>query len=72
MKETPVPDFLLCEHPDLPGQTALMVNPRNGWTPVAPAEDSQPPGGEPDTSQPSGGEPDSPSAGTSTPTPDEE
>lgn len=25
---------MLCTHPDLPGQTAEMAFPRNGWTPV--------------------------------------
>lgn len=30
----PSPEFVTVAHPDLPGQTARMVNPRNGWEPV--------------------------------------
>lgn len=29
-----MPEFVTVEHPDLPGQTARMVNPRNGWKPA--------------------------------------
>lgn len=50
-----MPEFVLCEHPDLPwGQTALMANPRNGWHPV-----------EGDLSSPQGDEDGSPNAGES-------
>jgi hypothetical protein len=62
MKETTVPEFVLCQHPALPGQTARMAKPRNGWEPVAPENPSQP----------DGGEEDSPSAGPSNTTQDEE
>ncbi len=27
-------DFVECRHPSLPGQTALLTAPRNGWKPV--------------------------------------
>lgn len=27
-------EFITVTHPDLPGQTARMVNPRNGWVPL--------------------------------------
>jgi hypothetical protein len=52
--------FVLCEHPDLPGQPALMSHPRNGWQPVA-TENPAPSGAE-----------DSPNAGASDTTQDEE
>jgi hypothetical protein len=29
-----VPQFVTVIHPTLPGQTARMVTPRNGWVPV--------------------------------------
>lgn len=29
-----MPEFVTVTHPDLPGQTARMANPRNGWVPA--------------------------------------
>lgn len=29
-----MPKFITCWHPDLPGQTADLPSPRNGWKPV--------------------------------------
>lgn len=34
------PEFVTCAHPDLPGATAAMAKPRNGWEPVEAAPEA--------------------------------